>query len=92
VKPAFARRALGQMRKRRGAAQQELFAGEAEHVWQHRFYDFNLWSERKRIAKLRCMPRNPVKPGLVMEPEQWAWSREQLSELCLRGSWGGADQ
>ncbi len=38
------------------------------------FYDFNVWSERKRVEKLRYMHRNPVKRGLVMKPEQWAWS------------------
>ena len=44
------------------------------HVWQKRFYDFNVWSERKRVEKLRYMHRNPVKRGLVAEPEQWRWS------------------
>jgi putative transposase len=43
-------------------------------VWQKRFYDFNVWSERKRIEKLRYIHRNPVKRGLVEEPEQWKWS------------------
>jgi len=33
-----------------------------------------VWSERKRVEKLRYMHRNPVKDGLVLEPEQWAWS------------------
>jgi len=46
----------------------------AFHVWQRRFYDFNVWTERKRIEKLRYMHRNPVKRGLVKEPEQWMWS------------------
>ena len=44
------------------------------HVWQKRFYDFNVWTERKRIEKLRYIHRNPVKRGLVSQPEQWAWS------------------
>jgi putative transposase len=44
------------------------------HIWQARFYDFVAFSERKRIEKLRYMHRNPVKRGLVAEPEQWAWS------------------
>jgi REP-associated tyrosine transposase len=74
VKQGFARRVLGQMRKQQVSAQQELFAAEIEHVWQHRFYDFNVWSERKSIEKLRHMHRNPVERGLVAEPEQWAWS------------------
>jgi len=43
-------------------------------VWQRRFYDFNVWSERKRIEKLRYMHRNPVRRGLVAQPEQWVWS------------------
>jgi putative transposase len=36
-----------------------------ERVWQKRFYDFNVWSERKRIEKLRYIHWNPVKRGLV---------------------------
>jgi hypothetical protein len=43
-------------------------------VWQKRFYDFNVRTERKRIARLRYMHRNPVKRGLVDQPEQWKWS------------------
>jgi len=44
------------------------------HFWQRRYYDFNVWSERKRIEKLRYMYRNPVKRGLVERPEDWPWS------------------
>jgi putative transposase len=44
------------------------------HVWQRRFYDFNVWTERKRVEKLRYIHRNPVKRGLVEEPQQWRWS------------------
>ena len=45
-----------------------------ERVWQKRFYDFNVWTERKRIEKLRYIHRNPVRRGLVERPEQWEWS------------------
>ncbi len=48
--------------------------GERLHFWQARYYDFNVWSERKRIEKLRYMHRNPVKRGLVLRPEDWEWS------------------
>jgi putative transposase len=44
------------------------------HMWQSRFYDFNLWSQRKEIEKLKYMHRNPVVRGLVEKPEQWQWS------------------
>jgi putative transposase len=43
-------------------------------IWQRRFYDFNVWSQRKEIEKLKYMHRNPVVRGLVTEPDQWPWS------------------
>lgn len=33
-----------------------------------------MWTERKRIEKLRYMHRNPVKRGLLASPEVWKWS------------------
>jgi hypothetical protein len=45
-----------------------------EPFWTARYYDFNVRSERKRVEKLRYLHRNPVKRGLVKEPEEWAWS------------------
>ncbi len=33
-----------------------------------------VFTERKRVEKLRYMHRNPVKRGLVLEPGQWGWS------------------
>jgi hypothetical protein len=32
------------------------------------------WSGHKRIERLRYMHRNPVRRGLVLEPDQWSWS------------------
>src|SRR5271165_6263848 len=48
--------------------------GDNEHFWQARYYDFNVWTARKRIEKLRYIHRNPVKRGLVDKPEDWPWS------------------
>ena len=42
-----------------------LWETSPKHVWQARFFDFNVWTERKRIEKLRYIHRNPVKRGLV---------------------------
>ncbi len=42
--------------------------------WQPRYYDFNVWSERKRVEKLRYIHLNPVHRGLVERPGDWAWS------------------
>src|SRR5258707_15201909 len=72
VKQGFARLVLG--RRKRDSAQGEMWSDYEERVWQRRFYDFNVWSARKRIEKLRYMHRNPVKRGLVESPEQWRWS------------------
>jgi putative transposase len=36
--------------------------------------NFNVWSDKKRVEKLRYMHDNPVKRGLVESPEQWRWS------------------
>ena len=50
--------------------------------WQARFYDFNVWSTKKRVEKLRYMHRNPVKRGLV--EFAGVMSVEQLSLLSSR--------
>jgi putative transposase len=44
------------------------------HLWQRRFYDFNVWSYKKKLEKLNYMHSNPVKRGLVKEPKDWLWS------------------
>jgi len=46
----------------------------ADSFWQARYYDFNVWGERKFVEKLRYIHRNPVKRGLVERPEDWGWS------------------
>ena len=76
IKQGFARRLLRQLRSRADSRQGHLWSAalEAGHVWQRRFYDFVVFSEKKRVEKLHYMHRNPVKRGLVLEPEQWEWS------------------
>ena len=73
VKERYSRKVNGR-RRRKSSAQIRLWESPAEPVWQKRFYDFNVRSERKRIEKLRYMHRNPVKRGLVSQPDQWRWS------------------
>ena len=47
---------------------------EEKHFWQRRFYDFNVWSEKKLWQKLNYMHRNPVQRKLVAHPRDWPWS------------------
>ena len=49
LKLAFARRVLAEQRRRRKLPQPDLFDNTPQHIWQARFYDFNVWTERKRI-------------------------------------------
>jgi putative transposase len=62
-----------QVIKQQVARRLKLVTGEP-HFWQKRYYDFNIWSERKRIEKLRYLHRNPVTRGLCTSPEDWPWS------------------
>jgi putative transposase len=41
--------------------------------WLPRYYDFNIFTERKRLEKLRYLHRNPVVRGLVAKPEEYIW-------------------
>lgn len=51
--------------RRRDPRQSELFGEETQRAfWQARYYDFNVWTIKKRFEKLRYMQRNPVKRGL----------------------------
>jgi putative transposase len=76
LKQRISRLARQRVRKHR-AGQLELWKTPPpaeSHFWQPRFYDFNVWSRKKYLEKLRYMHRNPVTRGLVERPEQWRWS------------------
>ena len=58
-------------KKKHADPRQRLLFGDAlprDPFWQARFYDFNVWTSKKRVEKLRYMHRNPVKRGLVSLP------------------------
>jgi putative transposase len=76
VKQGFARRLLLGLREGGDPRQSEVWDTVLEdgHIWQARFYDFVVFTEKKRWEKVRYMHRNPVKRGLALEPEQWRWS------------------
>ncbi len=74
LKQSVSRRVLPRLQN--AGRQAGLFSGEVplRRFWQPRFYDFNVWSAKKRIEKLRYIHRNPVTRGLVARPELWRWS------------------
>jgi putative transposase len=71
LKLGFARCVLVQAKRSNPA---QVAERPPQHIWQKRFYDFNVWTGHKRIEKLRYMHRNPVQRGLVELPELWRWS------------------
>ncbi len=50
------------------------FIADLPQFWQPRFYDFNVYSHKKKKEKLDYMHANPVKCGLVKHPKDWPWS------------------
>lgn len=78
------------LRKRRTpAAQFHLtFAsgdGSLPRFWQRRFYDFNVWSLKKRVEKLQYMHMNPLKRKLVNHPKDWPWSSHSFYSKLKHG-------
>jgi len=47
---------------------------EEPEVCERRYYDFNVYTPDKFKEKLRYIHRNPIRRGLVTEPDQWQWS------------------
>ncbi len=60
-------------------------SSDALHFWQLRFHDFNVFTPRKCSEKLHYMHWNPVKRGLVPQPEDWRWSSCRFYSLGERG-------
>jgi putative transposase len=73
-------------KKRKSPDQMKLWAQQGPPAfWQPRYYDFNIFRERKYVEKLRYIHRNPVKRGLVRSPELWRWSSFRDYYLGERG-------
>ena len=72
-------------RKKKSANPMMLWDDLPRAFWQPRYCDFNVFSERKHIEKLRYMHRNPVKRGLVESPELRAWSSYRAYRMGEEG-------
>jgi putative transposase len=68
------RESLGRALQAMKQAVARRLIGNGERFWLPRYYDFNVWSDEKRVEKLRYIHRNPVTRGLVERPEDWMWS------------------
>jgi putative transposase len=88
--------ALLPKRRRKNPRQRNLFRDEPQRraLWQARFYDFNVWTTKKRVEKLRYMHRNPLERGLAELPEEWRWSSyrfyllDEAGPVRVNEGWG----
>ena len=82
-------RRLRAKKRRRSRAQLGLPFKEGRNslpqFWQRRFHDFNVWSHRKKIEKLRYMHFDPVMRKLVRDPKDWPWSSYSHYEMRQEG-------
>ena len=64
--------------------------------WQKRYYDRNVRDEREFLEKLRYLHRNPVKRGLVMNPEAWSsfrhYAQREKSVVEIESEWTARDR
>ena len=79
VLQALKQRVSRSLRRRKLGSPKQLPLSFAEKedspaFWQRRFYDFNVWSEKKVKEKLQYMHRNPVARKLAAHPKDWPWS------------------
>ncbi len=61
--------------------------------WQHRFYDFNVFTDEKRVEKRRYIHRNPYTRDLVAHPKEWVgssyrhWAYGEKGVVEIESTW-----
>ncbi len=72
---------------RAGKLRLSFISGEEglPRFWQPRFYDFNVYSAKKKREKLEYRHANPVTRKLVQHPKDWPWSS---FSFCAKGEPG----
>jgi len=73
AQPAALARAIGEAHRRytRAINFRERVRG---HLFQERFHSFPIQEDRHLLAVARYVERNPVRAGLVTQPETYRWS------------------
>ncbi len=66
--------------------------------WQRRFYDFNVFTDEKRLEKRRYIHRKPYTRGLVVHPRDWLgssyrhWAQGDAGGVQVASTWTYAEQ
>ena len=70
---------------------------DQKQFWQRRYHDVNILTHRRWRHVLRYIHRNPVKAGLVAQPEDWQWSSYRhwldghLGRVTVESRWSGME-
>jgi putative transposase len=67
-------KALMNIKSGSARAANEVLGRSGKPFWQDESFDHWVRNDRERIAIIRYIQLNPVKAGLVAEPEDWPWS------------------
>ena len=72
LKQRVSRHLRRKLSRRTSAIQLSLLFGRLDHAlpqfWQPRFYDFNVWTQKRFVEKLQYMRVNPMKRKLFAHP------------------------
>ncbi len=92
LKQRFARRVLSELRRKDRPGQSRLWQEslDAGHVWQHRFYDFVVHTEKKRVEKLEIHASQSGEAGVGAGTG--SVGLEQFSVVCSRRARTGAGE
>lgn len=60
---------LGKLRRESERSDERRYS-----LWQRKYFDFNVFSEKKLLEKLSYIHQNPIARGLVKTPDLWKYS------------------
>ena len=77
------RKALMNIKSASARAANAILHRTGEPFWQGESYDHWVRNSKERASVIRYIESNPVKAGLVAEPEQWLWSSAGWQGMAL---------
>lgn len=76
------------LKRIKGATARELnkYLNRSGKFWKHRFYDFNIYSDKKFQEKLKYIHGNPVKHGIIKDIADYkycSWRNYELNDHSI---------
>jgi len=94
LKSGFAQRAISRWRELDAQILPRITDAQGRtRFWQQGGgYDRNIYSEEEMIEKINYIHNNPIKRGLVENPEDWVWSSARWHEQGMTYTGPAIDQ